>query len=945
MDADLDKHKSLQLPHTCQWFFNNLDYQDWLTATASRHLCLRGVPGSGKSIVSAALILDLQHDARQATPILYFFCKQNDQNRDSTSNIIRTLLLQLASHPVHGNTLCDILHQERSSGIVASNYSQQRLWGILKMMLDMIPAVYVILDALDECNRHEELKELLEEFTAFSVTSGNVVKLFTTYRPNEFEISWPSIDVEERDVEADVKAYASHRIDKSPTLSRPDSSPRQIQEVLTDVPRGLSNTYNLMLERACDREPRAAERCRKVLHWCVAARRLFTVDELLLALAVSEGASSHETYKAETDLPESLRILRLECGSLIHVLKDSRVRLLHTSLREYLVHQDTKPSSEHLKTTSRMKIADLSNVHRDLAMICLRYNQFACFQVNLDMEKLKEYEEEFPLSRYAICTWIYHVCNSGDSHSYLANALGTFLHSIQGWRWLQRCDSFDISRGHLHNFQGDLKAWILQSEVQCHNHQTTYGPLRNFMLHLAQSRYSNATQENEEQDNQLVAAEIELGVTNDELGQYNEALEWYGRALTGYEKTLGEEHPSTLDTVHSMAVVYNFQGRYVEALEWCGRALTGKEKALGEEHPSTLATVDNMAVVYKNQGRYEEALEWYGRALTGKEKALGEEHPSTLDTVHNMANVYDNQGRYEEALEWYGRALTGKEKVLGEEHPSTLATVHNMAGVYDSQGRYEKALEWYGRALTGAEKALVNNIASVYDSQGRYVESLEWYGRALAGKEKALGEEHPSTLRTVNNMANVYDCQGRYEKALEWYGRALTGAEKALGEEHPSTLRTVNNMAVVYKNQGRYVEALEWYGRALTGYAKALGEEHPSTLDTVHNMAVVYKNQGRYAEALQWCGRALAGKEKVLGEEHPSTLATVHNMANVYDCQGRYEKALEWYGRALTGAVNALGKDHPLALLTARCIRDTREHLGGSEHPTELTPGWVDDIL
>src|SRR2546421_111142 len=108
------------------------------------------------------------------------------------------------------------------------------------------------------------------------------------------------------------------------------------------------------------------------------------------------------------------------------------------------------------------------------------------------------------------------------------------------------------------------------------------------------------------------------------------------------------------------------QGRYKEALEWYERALAGSEKALGKDHPSTLDTVHNIAVVFDHQGRYKEALEWYERALAGKEKALGKDHPSTLDTVDNIAAVFDEQGRDKEALEWYERALASKEKALGK---------------------------------------------------------------------------------------------------------------------------------------------------------------------------------------------------------------------------------------------------------------------------------------
>jgi len=290
-------------------------------------------------------------------------------------------------------------------------------------------------------------------------------------------------------------------------------------------------------------------------------------------------------------------------------------------------------------------------------------------------------------------------------------------------------------------------------------------------------------------------------------GDYIGALDWYQSVLDGREKTLGKDHPSTLDTVHNMALMFDKQGEHGKALEWYQCVLDGCEKTLGNDHSSTLGTVHNMALVFDNQGEYSKALEWYQRALDGCEETLGKDRPSILDAVHNMALVFDNQGEYSRALEWYQRALDGKEKTLGKDHPSTLDTVHNMALIFDDQEKYSKAREWYQRAFDGREKTLgkdhsstldtVHNMAVVFYKQGEYDKALEWYQRALDGKEKTLGKDHSSTLDTVHNIALVFDDQEEYDKALEWYQRALAGREKTLGKDHTSTLGTVNNMAQV----------------------------------------------------------------------------------------------------------------------------------------------------
>ncbi|KAL7276086.1 hypothetical protein RUND412_000933 [Rhizina undulata] len=79
------------------------------------------------------------------------------------------------------------------------------------------------------------------------------------------------------------------------------------------------------------------------------------------------------------------------------------------------------------------------------------------------------------------------------------------------------------------------------------------------------------------------------------------------------------------------------------------KALAGYEKSLGEDHRATLDTVHNIASAFDNQGRYEESLKWFQRPLAGYEKVLGNDHPSTLVTVNFMANTLRNIERCDEA--------------------------------------------------------------------------------------------------------------------------------------------------------------------------------------------------------------------------------------------------------------------------------------------------------
>lgn len=247
MDADLEKHQTLQLPGTCDWLFNNLQFQDWLAASGSSCLSIRGVPGSGKSVALSSLICRLERDVPHDAPVLYFFCKKNDEFRDNTSVIIRTMLLQLVTHSFHGPGFSEIGNLERSFGGAAKDLSRARLWSMLSQMLDRIPVVYLVVDALDECSQHDELNDMLGEIVKLSHSTSTKVKAMVSYRPNEFELSWPSIDIEERDVQADINAYATYRIDKSATLSRP-AHRQKICDAIEDRAGGTFLWAKLMLD-------------------------------------------------------------------------------------------------------------------------------------------------------------------------------------------------------------------------------------------------------------------------------------------------------------------------------------------------------------------------------------------------------------------------------------------------------------------------------------------------------------------------------------------------------------------------------------------------------------------------------------------------------------------------------------------------------------------------
>ena len=121
-------------------------------------------------------------------------------------------------------------------------------------------------------------------------------------------------------------------------------------------------------------------------------------------------------------------------------------------------------------------------------------------------------------------------------------------------------------------------------------------------------------------------------------------------------------------------------GRYAEAEPLLNAALLrGASGCLARKMPTTLSSLHSLALLYKDQGRCAEAEPLCRRALDARERVLGKEHPDTLSTLNNLAQLYSAQGRHSEAEPLFRRVLEVRERVLGKEHPKHALTARTVS--------------------------------------------------------------------------------------------------------------------------------------------------------------------------------------------------------------------------------------------------------------------------
>jgi eukaryotic-like serine/threonine-protein kinase len=418
-----------------------------------------------------------------------------------------------------------------------------------------------------------------------------------------------------------------------------------------------------------------------------------------------------------------------------------------------------------------------------------------------------------------------------------------------------------------------------------------------------------------------------IGQTYTDLGIYRDAGKQLERALDLRRRVLGPEHPDTLKSMNSLAVVYWYGGKYPQAEDLHRQTLEIKRRVLGPEHPDTLRSMNGLAAVYVDEGKYPQAEALHSQTLEIRRRVLGPEHPDTLMSMNNLAVVYYYEGKYPQAEALDSQILEIRHQVLGPEHPNTLMSMHNLALVYNSEGKYPQAEALYNRTLEIQRRVLgpehpgtlitMANLGLVYDSEGKYAQAEALDRQTLELKRRVLGPEHPDTLMSMNNLGVVYDDEGKYAQAEALDSQTLELKRRVLGPEHDATLRSMTNLALAYVDEGKYTQAEALDRQALEIQRHVLGPEHPDTLRSMNKLANIYNDEGKYTQAEDLHSQTLEIQRRVLRPDHPDTLMSMNNLAVDYQKQGKYALAEAYAGQALAGRRHALGPEHPNTMTSA----------------------------
>lgn len=416
------------------WLFENGDFKKWADVNNKTRLCLwlQGIPGAGKTVLTAKTIRYLQS---QGQTLLFAFLSYRDERKSKPVKIFQSLVFQLLEEQ---SMLHPLLHD-----IYLTNYRKlisnpDFVGDLLGKLLQTSGPTIIVIDGVDEAAESD--KSYLVRSLLRVTKSGPNVKLFVSSRMdsaiskelmrsstelhvedhNEGDIH-ELIDMERDDLLSkfrkwDADEATCDRVGRAFQLLKEKSdgmilyaklmarllqgldNEDDIRRELDTLPEGLGQAYGRVIERIeSNPVPKDKAAARKILEWIGSATRPLRYEEVIQALVIESGSSGFtKGRKAFRDIVET-------CGPIIEVVGDY-VSFVHFTAKEYLFNGDGKFLDK-----------EESNLHISLA--CLTYLAFQPLDRIMQHgdsaaicdETSKVLSGDFVLLDYAASEWLSHV--------------------------------------------------------------------------------------------------------------------------------------------------------------------------------------------------------------------------------------------------------------------------------------------------------------------------------------------------------------------------------------------------------------------------------------------------------------------------------------------------------------------------------------------------------
>ncbi|KAJ9634593.1 hypothetical protein H2199_008876 [Coniosporium tulheliwenetii] len=394
--------------NTTQWLTRTSEMDRWLNDPGCPVFWCSGKLGSGKTVLTTNVVdhLFLNRHGPDVC-ISFFFCRFDEAVSLKAETILRSVIrqsLNVANLPKDIESSLERISQNPSSGT-------KELQALLESLIAMSRAYYIVIDALDECEKYERdiVLDVLQSVVTSSQSKAKILLASRDSIGEEIKRRFPSlqrVSTSSSDAQFDIAIYTREAIDeklrnRDLVVGNDDlvkeiqdaliqgaqgmflwvafeiddicaqCSDEEIRQVLRSLPKDLTETFNRALLRVL--ASRKEKIAKQVFRWVAAAKRPLSLQELREAIAVEPC----QPYSEPDRLVNDMHRITSWCENLI-VLdeEDDAVQFAHHTVKQYFLgpQSDQRLSGFHF---------ELSEADHEAGEICVTYLNFNDFRTQL----------------------------------------------------------------------------------------------------------------------------------------------------------------------------------------------------------------------------------------------------------------------------------------------------------------------------------------------------------------------------------------------------------------------------------------------------------------------------------------------------------------------------------------------------------------------------------
>lgn len=519
---ELERAQDLREDGTAEWIFENPLFEQWRisaklslggtenTECKNRALWVYGNAGSGKTILASSAVDELK--ALFQRNVYYFFFRSDVQGLNNSLAFLRAIAAQLIQAYREDNDIidkCNFILTDKTDGQPVA--TKNELLDLLSICLESTGECLLIIDGIDECVNSGGLVKDIWRF--INACSARVI-MFS--RPNVAALSRAVPKAQRlpvgRATSQDIRLFCSRKMEQLAEegllpsnalipalvdhlvtgadgmflwarlmlryLSSSALTRKQRLRAVVDItlPEGLEVMYSRIVGLINQSNQAEQRIVRWIVKWLSTSLRQITAIELEETLRLMDA----EAVAESDNNPEFERSVIETCAGLVEsiALDDPRYhskvlcfRFIHLSVKEYF-------SSDAMQGLA----VDEVESHYDIARRCLQYLTFCLPAQHLggtlgDNIKASDLDTSFPLSNYASCYWIHHLCTSSVSSSsseinsdvsiLIRNQLSKALHQLLSQKfvvmaWIEAYFTFE-KQNNIKSSLELLQSWTTQS--------------------------------------------------------------------------------------------------------------------------------------------------------------------------------------------------------------------------------------------------------------------------------------------------------------------------------------------------------------------------------------------------------------------------------------------------------------------------------------------------